>query len=346
MGSIYNPFAGQNLQQQGDPITTFASRVLPLVHDEKNFEDQRKIKFMQMMQAQQANEAADQPKQPTNTVFHEDISPLEKAKLGLEKQKIDTTRDIASGKLGFQHEKQDTDSAIRQQRADTYSRLADMRDYLASIKMPDEDKLRLTNALNEHMQELKGGQTLEQIGARGGNALDLEQTRQAGRTALEASKQAGRVALKTTPSGTPFQPTQQRAQLRMRAEQFRNEHPDLANYIQIDPNDPIGFQITGPDQDILHGINSQIYGNTSPNDTRLPASGAPQTFTNQAAPGQTPTFTDKPGANAAPKAPTGWKYVPKQGGGWTAVEDTGTTAKPSATTAAKPGGDEEDNEEE
>jgi hypothetical protein len=103
--------------------------------------------------------------------------------------------------------------------------------------------------------------------------------------------------------GTGMLPTQQRVDHYNQAVKIRESLPELAQFIKLGPgaND---FEIvkpgknffgssTGPTQQQYDAIVKAIWGPTGGGIT-----------------------------SGAPKAPTGWKYVPKPGGGWTAVPDT------------------------
>lgn len=286
MGSIYNPFQGQNLPRY-DPITEFATRILPLIHGEEDRGEAQKIKFMNMMRAQQADDRASQP---MNTVLGQPpIKPLDMAKLAQNEEKIQSTRDIAGGKLGLASSKEQTDAAIRQQRADTYDYKIKNPNHVLNVGK--DGVLRAFNPQTNEIEELgKTGLSQQEIAdINQKNAKEIANLKATNATALEGQKQTGRLAdiaargvetrdTKQTPTpDKPLLPTQQRTQYRANAEKAIAEHPEWKDHIQLDPQG-MGFSITppgsgffgtsGPDEDTYHSINSYIYGGGT--DVNLP----------------------------------------------------------------------------
>jgi hypothetical protein len=108
------------------------------------------------------------------------------------------------------------------------------------------------------------------------------------------------------PPGTGNQPKPQSASDRQKevvnnANQVKAAHPEWSEFITVGRNGVVISKpgVKGkfsfgkkPDQKTYDSIYNAIYGKSSVKDTSI-----------------------------APIAPAGWKYVPKAGGGWTAVED-------------------------
>lgn len=98
------------------------------------------------------------------------------------------------------------------------------------------------------------------------------------------------------PAGVPVKPespSQEKIRRYNRAVEAKNTHPEWAPYISIQQGSNFGVAApeSGGSAEVLNEINKYIYGSTA----------------NQ--------------VSTTPKAPAGWKYVKKAGGGWTAVED-------------------------
>lgn len=282
------------------------------------------------------------------TKFREDlfnwknkVEPTERLAT-LEKQNNTNERTMAmqtiSAKLreeAEQHrvEKNDKDYQIKQQRADAYD--FKVRNPLMKIVIPkggnimamdpvtgqlhdtgidsgslsDADKAALTQENKLEQIDVNQKNTEKNINTKHENTLD-----EIGARAKEAR------TTKSTPSGNapnankPELPTQTRVRQLNKARELYNSRPDLRPFIKITGNE---FQITppgsggmfdsaGPNPAQYKELNDAIYGSTPPAPT------SSHGVTNQ------PTNQPK-----APVAPKGWKYVPKPGGGWTAVKDNG-----------------------
>lgn len=108
----------------------------------------------------------------------------------------------------------------------------------------------------------------------------------------------------------PEMPTQTRVRQFNAARQLINSRPELAQFIKLGTPGANDFTVTppstsknyftgkasGPTPQQFKEINDAIYGAVAPSHNTT---------------------------NTAPPAPKGWKYVPKPGGGWTAIPDTG-----------------------
>lgn len=133
-----------------------------------------------------------------------------------------------------------------------------------------------------------------------------------------------------TPPGAE-QPTQQRQRMINNAQQFINANPIYANAIEFDPDTglplikKVGTRLTGSALGTLFGGESRTLTqddidkiNAAINEQK--PSGPATTSTTQRETVSQRGGAPKP-ATTAPQAPPGWKYIPKAGGGWTAVED-------------------------
>ncbi len=192
---------------------------------------------------------------------------------------------------------------------------------ISSGTLSDLDRINL-QAEDKMLQiERQGEITGENIGKRGEEARKTRAT------------VPGGARIPTNASGKPLPPSQVRIQQHDSARQFAAQNPEFSKFIQFGPgqND---FNITAPgenhwydstnhpSQEQYDQIVSAIYGD------HLPISQPGRTGST---PVNKPNMGTKPLTSQSPipshiqrKAPPGWKYVPKAGGGYTAVEeDTG-----------------------
>jgi hypothetical protein len=233
-------------------------------------------------------------------------------------------------------EKNDTRNAeIRQQRADIYEFKATHPNW--KIMMPKGGNIVAINPMTGEthdtgiptgsmtdLDKLTLGQenALERIGATGEQARETEGVRQAGRETLVGMRgEEARKTRETVPGGVggrAIQPSQVRVDQANKARQIVNANPELAQWIKlgsgneftvVPPGKDFWGKPKGPTPEQYSQINKFIYGD---NPRGLGGRG------NMAGPGPNATSSLKP-----PPAPAGWKYVPKPGGGWTAVKDTG-----------------------
>lgn len=125
--------------------------------------------------------------------------------------------------------------------------------------------------------------------------------------------------------GKPETPQATRIRQFNAARELYNTNPQLRPYIKLGSPGSNDFTITppsegffghsGPKQSDYEAMQQAIYGAAAPKASAM-ASHAPTTPNAASPKAAAPTN--------APPAPKGWKYVPKPGGGWTAVKDTGT----------------------
>lgn len=184
---------------------------------------------------------------------------------------------------------------------------------------------------------------MAEIGARGDIQQDIEATRQTG---MEGRQEASGWGLyydpgtnqtywvnSVTKEKQPFMegrvekvgtgrvgvqgelPTQTRVRQFNLARQLAAQRPDLAKFIHVGVPGPSDFKIDtpggwgGPTPEQHEEISQYIYGARQPTISQPSRTGATET----------PIAQPTPTAQNAPPAPPGWKYVPKPGGGWTAV---------------------------
>lgn len=162
------------------------------------------------------------------------------------------------------------------------------------------------------IQGLRGDQSMEQILTRGSQQTDLQNTRGEQSLAQIAARANEQRATNAAKPSTGMQPTQAKVLEANKARQLMNTNPELAPFLKDNGDGTYSVTPPGdggwsdkfggakPTQDQFKQINSILY----------PSSGT-------AAPVKAGSVPDKD----APKAPAGWKYVRKPGGGWTAVED-------------------------
>lgn len=163
---------------------------------------------------------------------------------------------------------------------------------IESGKLSDEEKI-----------SLQSGKRLNEIAASG---IERRKTvEKAGDVQKELIPIKGEEARKTkaAPSGATATPTQEKVKQYTNARRALLEHPEWSKFITLDTQGPNTFKVenpstghwfsSGPDEATHKKITEAIVGSSSS------------------------TTNDE----GAPKAPLGWKYVKKPGGGWTAVED-------------------------
>lgn len=227
-------------------------------------------------------------------------------------------------------EKNDERNAqIRQQRADVYQFKATHPNW--KVLLPKGGNVTMINPITNETHDtgiptgtmtdldriwLQGEQRIEQIEATGAQARETEGVRQTGR--IEAITERGKQARETkaTPpggaTGVGGTPTQMKVNQYNKAREIYNSSPALGRYIKLGAGNE--FRIMkpgekgGPTPQEYSTIINSIYGATTQGSGGRGSMAGP-------GPGQ-------PMVNPPP-APTGWKYVAKPGGGWTAVPDTG-----------------------
>lgn len=236
-----------------------------------------------------------------------------------------TTR-LNERKLAEKTKNDEANTEIRRQRANVYefkSRHPDHKiitpgdGHVYAINPDTNEKVDLgIDVLSQQDKyEIQQRNALERIGAQGAESRKTEETRQENRLELEENRQTGRMDLqgkknegKVGFQNKPMLPTQERVKNYNKAMEIRNRDANLGKYVKLGPGATDfevvqpgsgGFFSDAPTQQQYDEIVNRIYGN------QVDMRGI----------GGQPTN--------APKAPAGWKYVPKPGGGWTAVEDRG-----------------------
>jgi hypothetical protein len=138
----------------------------------------------------------------------------------------------------------------------------------------------------------------------------------------ELAKPVGPVASATGAGNRGELPTQTKVRQFNKAREIYNTRPDLRKYLKLGTNDftvlessSWGAEGKAADAAKIQELNQLLYGEgqpTTPGNTGGRGGGSGRGT-------QTPRFTpQKP-----PPAPQGWRYVPKPGGGWTAVQAGG-----------------------
>lgn len=164
----------------------------------------------------------------------------------------------------------------------------------------------------EEKQKLRTGGKLEEIKARIEGDIKLEGTKQSNReTNIGLTGDEARKTKQTAGSYTNS-PTQEKVNQYNNARKALLEHPEWSKYIKLDENGPNTFTVHEPSSGAWYssGPSKADY------DKIVTAIGAKP---GSAADKQLDTTQEKTSDNA-PVAPKGWKYVPKPGGGWTAVK--------------------------
>lgn len=164
----------------------------------------------------------------------------------------------------------------------------------------------------EEKQKLRTGGKLEEIKARLEGNIKLEGAKQTNRiTNIGLGGEQARET-KAAPSGMAGTPTQEKIQQYNNARQTLLEHPEWKKFITLDVNGPNTFTIHEPSSGAFYssGPSKSDYDKIVQSIVGKPSSAADKTI--DTAQGKT---TDN-----APIAPEGWKYIPKAGGGWTAVK--------------------------
>lgn len=253
-------------------------------------------------------------------------------------------------------EKDRARTKIMQDRAEVYRLKSTQKDFKFDFSGP---KVKVMNPTTGEVQvtDIDTGSMsdADKMALQQDNALEMEEVRQGGRKELEEQRQTGREGLAETRGwGQPVEisdpndnskriavsinqatgevkritlddkavsgitkpgtnkglsgmtPQQKKVDEFNRARQLAATDPELGKFITMKGND---FQIksstswSGPSAEQRKRINDAIFGE----------GGIPMMQPGRT--GATPT------QQQAPQAPPGWKYVPKSGGGWTAVQD-------------------------
>ena len=141
--------------------------------------------------------------------------------------------------------------------------------------------------------------------------------------------------LPTNAAGKPIPPSQVRIQQHDAARQFAMQNPEMGKYIKFGPGqndfDVVSpgenhwySSVTRPSQEEYDQIVSSIYGDnvpiSQPGRSTKTQGGPPVNSPNM---GTRPLSKSTAPSHIQAKTPKGWKYVPKAGGGYTAVPDTG-----------------------
>lgn len=278
------------------------------------------------------------------------MTPYQQAQIDLQKSEIASKDKENADKLAAVKEQNTTKNQISQQRADVYSFKAQhpgvkivapkggniqainsatgevVQDFGPSGTLSDEDRINLT-----------GENTMKQIDARTQGNMDVQNLRNTGALDNIAARTAGQINVNDNKPRTPVQPTQVAADVKNKANRLMNTNPELGKFITTDPDTGqiivtkpgtgatfLGYHLGGetPTQEQYNQITNELYGPGS-------SSGSGNTTTSVEKPpipfmvnhGSTTETKPKSNESSAPKAPKGWKYVPKAGGGWTAVKD-------------------------
>lgn len=236
----------------------------------------------------------------------------------------------------------------RQQRADIYefkSRNPNLKFDLSGPKIkilnPADGSIKVTewdtgNLTESDKIDLNQKNALARIAASGKVATGLEETRQENRTDLEGTRQTNRVAIAGMPARAssattrPELPTQTKVRQASAAAQLRNTRPELAKFIKetgtneftiTPPNpNPGMFGKAGPTQTQYDEIKTAIYGSAGPTVESAPRTDTTGGGGRGARPSAIPSTIQE---SIQKKAPPGWEYVRKPGGGWTAVKKAG-----------------------
>jgi len=293
-----------------------------------------------------------QPVQKSPNVIINDMSPYERETINFKRDELRAKERMAGTKLNVTDENTDARTAIAAQRANIYDFKAKNPGMkfmiskggniiamdpitgqphdtgVSSGTLSERDKIAITNTgdlaeieargnIQKDIQGTRGAQALEQIGARVAGQKDIQGVRgeqSLAQIAARANEQRNTNAAKPIKPATDMLPTQSRVLEANKARELANTRPDLAKFLKQDdkgnytvepPVEAGWLGAAKPTQAQFEEINAILY----------PKSGAksevkPKVETK-------PKVEDK----KAPTAPPGWKYVPKAGGGWTAVED-------------------------
>jgi hypothetical protein len=258
---------------------------------------------------QPSQEQAQPPQQPMNTRFvSSEMTPYQEAQIGQKQAEMKSREGIASQGTGIKRD----ELGIKQ------GQLAINKfksEHPGSKFMQGKDGvLRALDPITNQVTNLgiTGMSDQDVIDANQENKLDLADVNNTAAMARTVQTGQNAIATKQTPSGTPFQPSQQKIDAQNKYNRFINskEGRDLRKYVRLDadgmpeitpPSSTLGFA-TGPTQQQYDLIHSSIYSPVSTKTDIVPS----KTI------------------ETAPTAPKGWKYVKKADGkGWTAVEDKG-----------------------
>jgi hypothetical protein len=156
------------------------------------------------------------------------------------------------------------------------------------------------------------------------NAIALENLRTRNDRSLLRDSIAGRIEVNNAdPNRTgnnAESPQEKRVRLFGLANQLKNTKPEWAPFIQLGSPGSNDFELVAPTRSYL----GRMWNPDSPEHTKRLADfeALKKAIYGDETQTQTPTNTSGNQTQPqAPKAPAGWKYVPKPGGGWTAVED-------------------------
>lgn len=275
-----------------------------------------------IQQAQPAlNHVAEQvAKPPMNVVYHPEMTPFQSASLEQDRNELASKDRLAIQKIKTSDENADLDRAIKEKRAQTYDFKANHPGQkLIAVKggnvvafdpitgshtdtgvssgtLTDKQRLEIqnSNAIGQIDERTKGN--LEVQGVRGNQALEQIGARVNGTMKVNAAKPE-----------KPESSTQQRTHIANTATELKNTRPDLANFITVNSDGTVSvtpsgnssyFGVKGPTPEQAQEINSRLYPNSD-------------------------STTNSTSSTTTPSAPEGWKYVPKAGGGWTAVKVSG-----------------------
>ncbi len=235
------------------------------------------------------------------------ISDYQKGELAAKQAALQEKTGVDSSKMGNAQ----TDEGIKQQRANVYEYKAKNPDHkiitpgdghVYAINPKDGSKIDLgiDTLSNEDKLQIQGQQKIEQIDETGNQSRITEGVKNKDVLGQIGARVKGTEDINTK-KGQIVKPDTSN-QLKQReinnARELTNTRPDLAKAITFDDKGNFTVNTDGLDADSIHEINRAIYGQGQ-GDISLPS------------------VTPK----EPPKAPEGYKYVPKDGGGWTAVED-------------------------
>jgi hypothetical protein len=157
----------------------------------------------------------------------------------------------------------------------------------------------------------------EQIDRQAGHAVNLEGVKQTGRETLADTNNAAKLLRSSysNASGRPLTPSQQKNLELRNAQQVINTDPELGKWVKKEPGggfsitppgEPAGWMsdATGPTKEQYDRLKTAIYGPMG-GDIKMDRSRAE-------------SIARDP---KAPKAPPGWRYVRKPGGGYTAIRE-------------------------
>ncbi len=275
------PDFSTGMPQEEDPNKAAFDRTMMLRNQDEAERQARRIQTAQTQLAQSGyrkpalNQIGQSMQQPNNlqaggrnVVYQPSMSDYQRAQVALGRDRLAQQRDLVDERGDITSRQIGERGAIQDQqierRGDIGSRQIDERGDITSRQIGER------GAITDRQIGARGDITSRQIGERGEIQKGLQDTRGEQNLAGIAARVAGQKEVQSNKPATPISQTQQRTGISNAAREIINTRPDLAKFIQIDPNtgDPINSAQPGTVE--YEQINSALYGDNK-KDINLPS---------------------------------------------------------------------------